>query len=120
MRHRERQTPTRSRKGWKWQWRNFPKLSRPRSAVWQVRASARRDEDQEAVLHFQDEVDHATERIHAYAGWPAQILEAPCHPGERVRIEVTLTDLRMQVAHAEQTIRLATPDTPPPDACTPD
>jgi hypothetical protein len=54
---------------------------------------------------------------YAYAGWPAQILKAPCHPGARVRIEVTLTDLRMQTATAQQTIRLATPDTPPPEAC---
>jgi hypothetical protein len=61
----------------------------------------------------------ADSHSYTYAGWPAQILEAPCHPGERVRIQVTLTDLRMQVAHAEQTIRLATPGTPPPDECMP-
>jgi hypothetical protein len=65
------------------------------------------------------EADGAADpQTYAYAGWPAQILKAPCHPGERVRIQVTLTDLRMQLANAEQTIRLATPDTPPPEECT--
>jgi hypothetical protein len=59
----------------------------------------------------------ADSQSYAYAGWPAQILEAPCHPGERVRIQVELTDLRMQVANAEQTIRLAMADAPPPDGC---
>ena len=82
------------------------------------------DLTREGRVNFEPDMSDADgasgSQTYAYAGWPAQILEAPCHPGERVRIEVTLTDLRMQVAHAEQTIRLATPDTPPPDACTPD
>ena len=79
------------------------------------------DLTREGRVNFEAEmsaVDGAADsQTYAYAGWPAQILKAPCHPGERVRIEVTLTDLRMQVANAEQTIRLATPDTPPPDEC---
>jgi hypothetical protein len=70
------------------------------------------DLTREGRVTFEDDSHQST-----YAGWPAQILEAPCHPGERVRIQVTLTDLRMQVANAEQTIRLATPDTPPPEEC---
>ena len=74
----------------------------------------------EGRVTFESEMSEASgadSQTYAYAGWPAQILKAPCHPGERVRIEVTLTDLQMQVAHAEQTIRLATPDTPPPQEC---
>jgi hypothetical protein len=61
--------------------------------------------------------DPASSNSYVYAGWPAQILKAPCHPGERVRLEVTLTDLQDRMASAEQTIRLATPATPPPKEC---
>jgi hypothetical protein len=42
-----------------------------------------------------------------YAGWPAQILMAPCHVGERAHIEATLTDLQMRSVTIAQTIRIA-------------
>lgn len=45
-----------------------------------------------------------------FAGWPAQILMAPCHVGEAVRIDVSLTDLDMREAHDSRTIRIARPD----------
>lgn len=47
---------------------------------------------------------------HVFAGWPAQILMAPCLVGESVHIDVTLTDLDMQRARDTRTIRIIKPD----------
>jgi hypothetical protein len=51
---------------------------------------------------------------YVYAGWPAQILMAPCHVGERVQIAVTLTDLDMRSVDLNQTIRIAMGSGPAP------
>jgi hypothetical protein len=55
-----------------------------------------------------------------FAGWPAQILLAPCHVGEAVLIEVTLTDLHMQSASDARTIRIAMPEHAAELDCPPD
>jgi hypothetical protein len=62
-----------------------------------------------------DESD-AAERFD-FAGWPAQILFAPCHPGEAVRIDVILTDLDMRSASDSRTIRIAAPQGAPEPNC---
>jgi hypothetical protein len=61
----------------------------------------------------------AAESSYVYAGWPAQILMAPCHVGERVRIDATLSDLRMLSASASQTIRIAMGAGSTPSSCQP-
>lgn len=52
-----------------------------------------------------------------FAGWPAQILFAPCHVGETARIDVTLTDLDMRSASDSRTIQIARPDAAPEPMC---
>ena len=44
------------------------------------------------------------EGLFIYAGWPAQILAAPMHEGERARIAVTLEDRLGATASTSQTI----------------
>jgi hypothetical protein len=48
--------------------------------------------------------------LHVYEGWPAQILKAVEHPGERAHIDVTLEDRAGRTAHAEATIVIAEPE----------
>lgn len=43
---------------------------------------------------------------YVYAGWPAQILLAPCHRGERAHIAVTLTDREDRESELERWIRI--------------
>ncbi|HKP58256.1 MAG TPA: hypothetical protein VJV78_16125 [Polyangiales bacterium] len=43
---------------------------------------------------------------HDYAGWPAQILLAPCHEGERAHIAATLTDREDRSVDLERWIRI--------------
>jgi hypothetical protein len=45
-----------------------------------------------------------------YIGWPAQILGARDHPGERAQIVIDVTDLEGVHAQAKKTIVLAAPD----------
>jgi hypothetical protein len=47
-----------------------------------------------------------------FAGWPAQILMAPCHVGALALIEVTLTDRDGRTAKADKSIKLARGDNP--------
>jgi hypothetical protein len=47
---------------------------------------------------------------YVYAGWPAQILDAPEHVGTRVRIDVALEDRNGRSARASQTIVIAEPE----------
>jgi hypothetical protein len=63
--------------------------------------------------------DSSAESSDVYAGWPAQILMAPCHVGERARIEATLSDLRMLTASASQRIRIAMGAGSTPSNCQP-
>jgi hypothetical protein len=51
---------------------------------------------------------------YVYAGWPAQILLAPCHAGERAHIDVTLSDRDDRSADLERWIRIG--EGPPPSA----
>jgi hypothetical protein len=44
-----------------------------------------------------------------YAGWPAQILDAPMHVGERARIDVLLEDRAGRTARAASTVVIAAP-----------
>lgn len=55
---------------------------------------------------------------YVYAGWPAQILMAPCHVDEHVHLEVMLTDLTMRQTKAHQIIRIARGSGPTP-SCAP-
>jgi hypothetical protein len=48
--------------------------------------------------------------IFVYTGWPAQILDAPMHRGERARIDVELTDGNALTASASKTIAIGEPD----------
>jgi hypothetical protein len=51
---------------------------------------------------------------YVYAGWPAQILRAPCHSGERAHLVVTLTDRHDRSTDLERWIRIG--DGPSPSA----
>jgi hypothetical protein len=59
----------------------------------------------------------SAEPSYVYAGWPAQILMAPCHVGERVHIEASLSDLQMRTASDSQTIRIAMGAGAVPSSC---
>ncbi len=52
----------------------------------------------------------AAAATYVYAGWPAQILDAPEHVGARVRIDVALEDRNGRSARASQTIVIAAPE----------
>jgi hypothetical protein len=76
------------------------------------------DLTREGRVNFQPETPDATRPAsYVYAGWPAQILMAPCHVGERAQIAVTLTDLDMRSVDLNQTIRIAMGSGPTPAAC---
>jgi hypothetical protein len=45
--------------------------------------------------------------VYEYAGWPAQIIDAPMHVGERVDIHVSLEDLEARLVHADTTVVIA-------------
>jgi hypothetical protein len=47
---------------------------------------------------------------YVYAGWPAQILEAPLHVGARARIDVKLTDVTGRSAAGSKTIVIGNPE----------
>ena len=57
------------------------------------------------------------EHTHDYAGWPAQILLAPCHRGERAHIAATLTDHEDRSVDLERWIRIGEGPDPSPTLC---
>ena len=54
---------------------------------------------------------------HDYAGWPAQILLAPCHKGERAHIAATLTDREDRSVDLERWIHIGEGPEPSPTLC---
>jgi hypothetical protein len=91
-----------------------------------VRVTTRVEDHPELDLTREGRVNFAQETpegpgpaSYVYAGWPAQILMAPCHVGERAQIAVTLTDLEMRSVDLNQTIRIAMGLGPPPTCSTP-
>jgi hypothetical protein len=70
----------------------------------------------ELTLRREGRVNFEPERggQHVYAGWPAQILLAPCHSGERAHLAVTLTDRSDRSTDLERWIRIG--DGPSPSA----
>jgi hypothetical protein len=49
--------------------------------------------------------------VYEYAGWPAQILDAPLHVGARVHIHASLEDLQARLVRADTMVIIAAPDT---------
>jgi hypothetical protein len=60
-------------------------------------------------VNFEPEADAAS-AAHVYAGWPAQILDAVMHEGERAHIDVLLEDRAGRRARAAAAITIAAPD----------
>jgi hypothetical protein len=70
----------------------------------------------ELVLRREGRVNFepADDDSYIYAGWPAQILLAPCHSGERARITVRLTDRTDRSANLARWIVIG--EGPPPSS----
>ena len=77
------------------------------------------EDHDELKLRRQGRVDFAADggEHYVYAGWPAQILRAPCHRGERALIRVELTDREARSVELERWIRIGEGPEPSATLC---